>query len=903
MTGIEIFCSNCNYNLGNEKIFAFYDKISQGIHLIVKIEKRNLLVDKFTLEEDKGKSKSIISSVLVCKCKEKLGKETNIGPKDEPIFCIKKEAIYFIKSVNGTKRPRQSFDKKTKWAQRLNEFPELELRNIDNFYGTDQPKQLPTVAKIKVPTNFPDPDEIFKFDIASLIYDSPRTYQIELYTAGLLENSIIYLPTGSGKTMVAAMCVAYMKKLNPNKKIFFVCDRIPLVFQQGYYLEQQCSLSVGKFCSESKESTASELKSDILVFTADFLINLLSNKTLYLGDCCLLVIDEIHHAHNSHSFTKLIQLFCDPLESEVKPRIIGLTASPSIKSANTILDGVNYLCNLINGRIYLPVQYQADFENSVYRPDMEYCIANDKSYNDSLFLELINDRVLSFFKSLNPITDKVKFENRYESFLKGFLDYKISEANVSKDLKILVVAKFLQKILNALEILNVLGSKFSVKFLIECIQQEEKNNKKSKILNEYEIGILQSLKSDIKKFQDESDKLKKLIHYLKKTESRNEKSSRILVFVKRRKTARLLCECLKSDPTIKKIWNPMEFVGHANGSLDGMQWFEEQEPTLNKFHDGICRLLVSTNVLQEGKYCKIKKFIFTFIFKYFLGLDVTSCDKVIIFDRLTSITEYIQSRGRARNKTSQFIMIGSIDDENFYRSLVEEEKLLINVVKRIVNQLPDYKIIPRFKLISLVNLCENTDKSQKQQKHELTSITSSNTCKFTLQAYLYDTDSESQKIKSFLSKIRTLKGFVQADACNNGFLSNDIENSVIFNCLFEIRNNNKRYRVDEQKSVYEAIKYLISEYDLGFLGIIWQQKNSRSNLFGQPNFEVMCENLEFGNLKTPFEFMKSNFEEQKLLRKLTENIRFSIEYKINCFSVMVIDTFQNAKTTVGECIN
>ncbi len=85
------------------------------------------------------------------------------------------------------------------------------------------------------------------------------------------------------------MVAACLKKLNPNKKVYFVTDRVPLVYQQGNYLHYQTGLSTGEFCGQNKELQANQYDYDILVFTVDFLINKLDNRTFFIEDCCCLI--------------------------------------------------------------------------------------------------------------------------------------------------------------------------------------------------------------------------------------------------------------------------------------------------------------------------------------------------------------------------------------------------------------------------------------------------------------------------------------------------------------------------------------------------------------------------------------------------------------------------------------
>jgi hypothetical protein len=60
-----------------------------------------------------------------------------------------------------------------------------------------------------------------------------RSYQREMVMHAMQSNIICCLPTGAGKTLVACAVVVWMKKLNPEKKILVLVDKVPLVVQQA----------------------------------------------------------------------------------------------------------------------------------------------------------------------------------------------------------------------------------------------------------------------------------------------------------------------------------------------------------------------------------------------------------------------------------------------------------------------------------------------------------------------------------------------------------------------------------------------------------------------------------------------------------------------------------------------
>jgi ERCC4-related helicase len=195
------------------------------------------------------------------------------------------------------------------------------------------------------------------------------------------------------------------------------------------------------------------------------------------------------------------------------------------------------------------------------------------------------------------IKSNIEMDTRSFNKLKFQIDELARKFNVEKDMKSCGVISFMKNLINSLEILDILGISRSVEFIDSCIEKEQKSNLKSNNWTESEMIMIITFQKTLSKFYGTSEKLDFLCEFLN-DKSNFDSNSKIIIFVRARKTARFICEYLRQDKRIEEEWNPTIFVGQANGRIDGMGWYDEQEPALEKFRENDCRLFVATNVLQ-----------------------------------------------------------------------------------------------------------------------------------------------------------------------------------------------------------------------------------------------------------------------------------------------------------------
>uniref|UniRef100_A0A663DQR0 ATP-dependent RNA helicase FANCM n=1 Tax=Aquila chrysaetos chrysaetos TaxID=223781 RepID=A0A663DQR0_AQUCH len=157
-----------------------------------------------------------------------------------------------------------------------------------------------------------------------------RGYQVRMAHAALLGNTLVCLPTGLGKTFVAAVVMYNFYRWFPSGKVLFLAPTKPLVAQQM----EACARVMGIPARHMAEMTGGtqalsrrELWTTKRVFflTPQIMVNDLSRGTCPAVEIKCLVVDEAHKALGNHAYCQVVR---ELSKYTNQFRILALSATP-----------------------------------------------------------------------------------------------------------------------------------------------------------------------------------------------------------------------------------------------------------------------------------------------------------------------------------------------------------------------------------------------------------------------------------------------------------------------------------------------------------------------------------------------------------------------------------------------
>ncbi len=538
-----------------------------------------------------------------------------------------------------------------------------------------------------------------------------RDYQLKIANECADKNSLVVLPTGLGKTIIAVLIASkILEKVPQNSKIIILAPTRPLINQHYETFlkflkipEEKLAILTGKIAPENRVDIFNAKQ--ILFYTPQTLRNDLVSRKYTLKDTALIIFDEAHHTSGDYPYTMIADEYLDHNPDSV---ILALTASPGASKKK-----ITELCENLHipiKNIHIRTRKDSDVKNylkamDIYKIGVKLTPFMSEAYD---MINIVLEERLHYLSQLNFLEvqgeilhtkvirkDLLRLNTELVRKVKGDGD----KTGVYKALSINAQALIL---FHMLELVEQQGLDVLLEYLEKLNREAKKrgSSKANKILAA--DSRVRKLFIELKKNHEFSPdnlvhpKFQILVKVLLE-ELRNNKNARILVFVKLRNSVRNIVNNLKDIDIIK----PIRFVGQATKSQDDKGLSQKRQiEILNQFKQGLYNVLVSTNVGEEG-------------------LDIAECDLVVFFDVVASEIRLIQRKGRtARHRQGKVVILycKETHDEIYLRIALSKLKRM-NVTLKNPRQLQDSYSQPAEELS--IQKFDIADQSQRKQKNNL----------------------------------------------------------------------------------------------------------------------------------------------------------------------------------------
>ncbi|MHA1105078.1 MAG: DEAD/DEAH box helicase [Promethearchaeota archaeon] len=488
-----------------------------------------------------------------------------------------------------------------------------------------------------------------------------RQYQDNIVNQCNNKNSLVVLPTGLGKTIIAILLIIKALEKYPKARIVILAPTRPLVAQHFKSClrflainEEDVVFFTGKISPERRIKLF--LNSQIIISTPQVIKNDVERGRYDLEYVSLLIFDEAHRTKGNYAYNFLATEYLSTCQD---PLILGLTASPGKD-----YDHIQELCdNLFIEKVIFKTYTSEDVMKYTYDIDtlLEYVDLPIKFLELSAVWYNLFENYLKFFierKLIPPnkpyyskveflaisrdITTSLKYENgnafelSEEDYIEAlyYKSPKVIDIVKANDLNIQSIFSYCSScisILHGKDLLETQNISLFKSFLDRLNWKAEQEVRSAKrIMNSGHCNfIVERLNRDSHEFL-QHPKIDKVISIVDE-EYGEYKNDKIIIFTQYREMAEklkhILKEKFKGKLTIEK------FIGQSTKSDDYGFSQNKQIDIIDQFREGLINILVATSVAEEG-------------------LDIPNVDAIIFYEPVPSEIRLIQRRGRTGRHSS-----------------------------------------------------------------------------------------------------------------------------------------------------------------------------------------------------------------------------------------------------------
>ena len=471
-----------------------------------------------------------------------------------------------------------------------------------------------------------------------------RAYQVNMAEKCINSDTLIILPTGLGKTVVALLVAADI--LEKGKKVLILAPTKPLVEQHYEFfsstlVDTEIGTMNGNMEPEKRASVIA--RNDVIVCTPQVVSNDLDCQRYGLKDFGLIVYDEAHRATGNYAYVNIARYYHKGLT-------LGMTASPG-SDMKKVLE----VCNNL-GIERVDLYTDEDEEVTPYIHDV-YINRIELDMPDDLIkvIKLLNgilDTYVNDLRSLGLLEPNWPPSTKHMLVIGNNLQMRLKRGEkTSLIFRGLVCQSVCVKMLHAIGLAETQGMSALRAYIIKLDEESvlSKGPKASR-----EIAATEEFKEIskiVRTTKVEHPKISKVMSLVSQKVN-SDPDGRIIVFTQYRDTCDMIVERLSRIEAV----HVTKLIGQANGGLKQ----KEQIQLLDDFRAGKYNTIVSTSVGEEG-------------------LDIASTDMVIFYEPIPSEIRTIQRRGRTgrKNTGEVYVLVAKgTRDEVFEKTSKKKEELM-----------------------------------------------------------------------------------------------------------------------------------------------------------------------------------------------------------------------------------
>lgn len=497
-----------------------------------------------------------------------------------------------------------------------------------------------------------------------------RLFQLDLASKALKDSTLVVVPTGLGKTVIALMVL--LARLDKGKALFLAPTK-PLVEQHANFLknvlldENTVASMTGETPPEEREKIWKRAK--IITSTPQVIENDLLSRRIDFKDVALIIFDEAHRGVGNYAYVYIAERYSREAAS---PLVLGITASPGSQS-----DKIEEICtNLRIASIQARTDQDPDVAPFIHHREIEWVkvkVPEEILKLRALIEDVLKDRIgdinrLGLFEgsmgfSLARIDSRASKRELLELQAR-MRSAAARQPNPTLFKGISIMAEVL-KLHHAVELAETQGTDALSRYFsrLESEAMSRSGSKASRRL--MDDPRIRSVISALAATNIEHPKLA-IAQEILKDQLLVKQDSRIMVFTNYRDTASALLKSLEQEKSIKAV----RFVGQASHKDDQGLTQKKQAQILDKFRRGEFNVLIATSVGEEG-------------------IDIPATDMVLFYEPVPSEIRSIQRKGRtgrARAGRVVVLMAKGTRDEAYYWISDRKERTMHKQIHGLTSQ-------------------------------------------------------------------------------------------------------------------------------------------------------------------------------------------------------------------------